>query len=210
MQTALNLSSSTYQWLLTIFYISYIVFQPLGLMYQVVPPHIWGAFCVLGWGITGTLQAATYSWAAMMVARFFLVSRALFWLHSQTDGFSGGFRSCFCDWYHLLSVLLLQTKRGRVSCRLVHKCCGSGNLFRWRVGIWNYVWESTWHSILEIVIPSGRSARYCGRCGCLLLLAGLTEGCQVSDSRRESHCKLSISKAGRQGRKQAEHRYQVG
>lgn len=72
METDLDLSSSDYEWLLTVFYIAYIVFQPLGIMYTVIPPHMWGAFCVLGWGITGTLQSATYSWAALMAARFFL------------------------------------------------------------------------------------------------------------------------------------------
>lgn len=41
-------------------------------MYKVVPPHIWGAICVSGSAICGTLQAATYSWSGMMAARFFL------------------------------------------------------------------------------------------------------------------------------------------
>jgi hypothetical protein len=72
MSDALHLSSPSYEWLLTIFYISYIVFEPLGIMYKVVPPHIWAAFCVMGWGVCGTLQSATFNWSGMMATRFFL------------------------------------------------------------------------------------------------------------------------------------------
>ncbi|TVY86254.1 putative transporter, partial [Lachnellula willkommii] len=68
----LHLSSSQYQWLLTIFYISYILFEWFALMWKLVPPHIWATFCVLGWGITATLQSATYSFSGLMAARFFL------------------------------------------------------------------------------------------------------------------------------------------
>lgn len=72
MEDDLNLSSPDYQWLLTIFYISYIIFEWFALMWKVVPPHAWAAFCVIGWGITATLQAATFSFSGMMAARFFL------------------------------------------------------------------------------------------------------------------------------------------
>lgn len=68
----LHLSSPDYQWLLTIFYISYIVFEWFALMWKVVPPHMWAAFCVTGWGIVATTQAATFSFSGMMAARFFL------------------------------------------------------------------------------------------------------------------------------------------
>ena len=72
MQKRLHLSSSDYQWLLTIFYIAYIIFEWLILMWKVLPPHIWAAICVTGFGIVATLQSATYSFRGMMVARFFL------------------------------------------------------------------------------------------------------------------------------------------
>ncbi|KAM3066356.1 hypothetical protein ACMFMG_003135 [Clarireedia jacksonii] len=72
MQKELKLSSSEYQWLLTIFYIAYIVFEWFALMWKVIPPHMWACFCVVGWGTVATLQAATYSWSGMMAARFFL------------------------------------------------------------------------------------------------------------------------------------------
>lgn len=42
------------------------------MMWKIVPPHIWGAFVVFGWGIIATLQAASTSWSGMMVCRFFL------------------------------------------------------------------------------------------------------------------------------------------
>jgi hypothetical protein len=72
MSKQLHLSSPDYQWLLTIFYISYIVFEWFALMWKVLPPHMWAAFCVVGWGIVATCQAATKSFSGMMAARFFL------------------------------------------------------------------------------------------------------------------------------------------
>jgi hypothetical protein len=72
MSKQLTLSSSDYQWLLTIFYIAYIVFEWFTFMWKLVPPHIWATFCVMGWGITAMIQSATYSFKGMMAARFFL------------------------------------------------------------------------------------------------------------------------------------------
>ncbi|KAG8627765.1 hypothetical protein KVT40_003638 [Elsinoe batatas] len=62
----------TYDWLLTIFYISYICFEPLILGWKVVKPHIWGAGVTFSWGLVSTLQAVTTSWSGMMALRFFL------------------------------------------------------------------------------------------------------------------------------------------
>ncbi len=61
-----------YTWLLNIFYISYIIFEVFVIMWKIVPPHLWAALCVLGWGLAATLQATTTSWAGMMACRFFL------------------------------------------------------------------------------------------------------------------------------------------
>ncbi|KAF7912950.1 uncharacterized protein EAF01_001971 [Botrytis porri] len=72
MSKDLGISSSDYEWLLTIFYISYIVFEWFALMWKVLPPHVWACFCVVGWGTVATLQSATQSWSGMMAARFFL------------------------------------------------------------------------------------------------------------------------------------------
>ncbi|KAF2156471.1 pantothenate transporter liz1 [Myriangium duriaei CBS 260.36] len=69
----------TYDWLLNIFYISYILFEFLILGWKVVPPHIWGACVVLAWGVISTLQAATTNWSGMMALRFLLgVSEAAY------------------------------------------------------------------------------------------------------------------------------------
>lgn len=72
MEKDLRLSSPDYQWLLTIFYISYIVFAPLAIMWKVVPPHRWAAMCVLAWGTVSSVQAATHNWAGMMALRFLM------------------------------------------------------------------------------------------------------------------------------------------
>jgi sugar phosphate permease len=72
MEEDLELSSSQYQWLLTIFYISYIVFGFLAIMWKVVPPHRWAAGCVFVWGLVSTVQAATTSWGGMMALRFIM------------------------------------------------------------------------------------------------------------------------------------------
>jgi hypothetical protein len=45
----LKLDGDRYDWLLTIFYISYIVFEFQAFMWKVVPPHMWAAFMVFGW-----------------------------------------------------------------------------------------------------------------------------------------------------------------
>ena len=72
MSDDLNLVGNDYQWLLTIFYITYILFEWQTLMWKVVPPHMWLAFCVLGWGLIATAQSGTHNWAGMMACRFFL------------------------------------------------------------------------------------------------------------------------------------------
>ena len=68
----LDLVGNDYQWLLTIFYITYIIFEFQVLMWKIVQPHRWLAFTVLSWGILATAQAGTHSWSGMMACRFFL------------------------------------------------------------------------------------------------------------------------------------------
>jgi hypothetical protein len=72
LQDDLNLSPSQYTWLLTIFYIAYILFTPCALLWNLIPPHIWAAFCVFGWGTVSAAQAGTTSWSGMMVCRFLM------------------------------------------------------------------------------------------------------------------------------------------
>lgn len=49
MEEDLNLDSQQYSWLLTIFYISYTVFEFQALMWKIVKPHRWAAFVVFSW-----------------------------------------------------------------------------------------------------------------------------------------------------------------
>lgn len=49
MKDDLNLVGNDYSWLLTIFYISYTVFEFQALMWKVMAPHNWAAIVVLGW-----------------------------------------------------------------------------------------------------------------------------------------------------------------
>lgn len=52
----LGFDDAEYQWLLTIFYIPYILFEWCALMWKAIPPHIWAFSCVLVWGLASTLQ----------------------------------------------------------------------------------------------------------------------------------------------------------
>ncbi|KAL8709213.1 MAG: hypothetical protein Q9220_005955 [cf. Caloplaca sp. 1 TL-2023] len=72
MKKALNLVGDRYEWLLTIFYITYIVFEFSLLFWKILPPHIVCATVVFGWGLIATLQSAAQNWQGMMALRFFL------------------------------------------------------------------------------------------------------------------------------------------
>ncbi|KAK5452964.1 hypothetical protein LTS15_007113 [Exophiala xenobiotica] len=68
----LSLTGDRYDWLLTIFYISYIIFQFQGFMWKILKPHTWACLITLAWGIIATCQAATQSWRSEMALRFLL------------------------------------------------------------------------------------------------------------------------------------------
>jgi hypothetical protein len=72
MEEDLDLKGQRYDWLLTIFYISYITFQWQALLWKLVPPHIWCAFCVFGWGFVASVQAGINTWGAEMALRFLM------------------------------------------------------------------------------------------------------------------------------------------
>ncbi|KAK1237269.1 hypothetical protein MKX08_002894 [Trichoderma sp. CBMAI-0020] len=72
MSQDLNLVGDRYDWLLTIFYIPYIIFEFLGIMWKIVPPHIWATIVVFIWGLVATLQAVTQSWGGEMALRFLM------------------------------------------------------------------------------------------------------------------------------------------
>lgn len=68
----LGYDDAQYQWLLTIFYIPYILFEWLALAWKIFPPHIWAGCTVLVWGLASTLQAAAFNWQGLMACRFIL------------------------------------------------------------------------------------------------------------------------------------------
>lgn len=72
MEKDLGLSSGQYQWLLTIFYIFYIIAEPLVLMFKILSPRVWVPLLVFGWGVAATAQAATQSFGGMMACRALL------------------------------------------------------------------------------------------------------------------------------------------
>ncbi|KAJ6443511.1 ATP-dependent RNA helicase dbp3 [Purpureocillium lavendulum] len=90
MDKDLDLFGDRYDWLLTIFYIPYILFEFQAIMWKIVPPHRWAAIVVLAWyaclplgldpcrgivgaaGIFSTVQAAVHSWGAEMALRFLM------------------------------------------------------------------------------------------------------------------------------------------
>ncbi|KEQ89759.1 MFS general substrate transporter [Aureobasidium pullulans EXF-150] len=72
MKDALNLTDDRYSWLLTIFYISYILFQFQVLGWKRFPPHIWAAWAIFGWGVISSCQAVVTTWEGEMVLRFLL------------------------------------------------------------------------------------------------------------------------------------------
>lgn len=68
----LGMTDKQYQWLLTIFYISYIVFQWLTLLWKIFPPRYYAPIVVVCWGIISTCSAAASSWGSLMAIRFLL------------------------------------------------------------------------------------------------------------------------------------------
>lgn len=68
----LNISDNQYEWLLTAFYITYILFEWMTIMYQLVPPHIYISVCVCAWGVLASLQCLATSYTYMLVMRALL------------------------------------------------------------------------------------------------------------------------------------------
>ncbi len=72
LMTDLDMSDNQFEWLLTAFYITYILFEWMTLCFKIFPPHIYIAICVCLWGILASLQALATSWKYMLVVRIFL------------------------------------------------------------------------------------------------------------------------------------------
>lgn len=49
MTADLSLTGNRYSWLLTIFYISYTIFEFQALMWKIMKPHQWATIVVFGW-----------------------------------------------------------------------------------------------------------------------------------------------------------------
>lgn len=59
MSKALSQSDADYQWLLTIFYIPYILFEWMALMWKLLPPHLWAFVTVFTWYVKEPLSGMT-------------------------------------------------------------------------------------------------------------------------------------------------------
>ena len=72
LEDSINLAGFRYNWLGTLFYISYIVSQWLLIGWKQFPPHIWCASVVLFWGFVASIQASISNWSGLMACRWFL------------------------------------------------------------------------------------------------------------------------------------------
>ncbi|RMY02802.1 hypothetical protein D0868_07791 [Hortaea werneckii] len=68
----LKLDNDQYEWLLTAFYIAYILFEWMTLCYKIFPPHIYISCCVMAWGVLASLQSITSSFGGLLVLRTLL------------------------------------------------------------------------------------------------------------------------------------------
>ena len=58
-----------YEWALTSFYLSYILFEPMSLLWKVIPAHIYVSVLVMSWGIVASLQALSPSYPMLVALR---------------------------------------------------------------------------------------------------------------------------------------------
>lgn len=72
LETDLNLSSDQYEWIITAFYIAYIVFEWMSLLWKIIPAHIYVACIVMSWGLTASLQSCATSFPVLIILRFLL------------------------------------------------------------------------------------------------------------------------------------------
>jgi MFS family permease len=68
----LDLDSNKYDWVLTAFYLAYILFEWMSILWKIVPPHIYVTAIVLSWGIIASLQSVATSFAGLLVLRILL------------------------------------------------------------------------------------------------------------------------------------------
>ncbi|KAL9106112.1 MAG: hypothetical protein Q9227_008812 [Pyrenula ochraceoflavens] len=76
---SLSLSQSQTSWLLTAFYITYILFEWMTLCYRLIRPSIYIPFCVFFWGFTASVQSIAPNFATLLFFRALLgVAEAAF------------------------------------------------------------------------------------------------------------------------------------
>jgi MFS family permease len=69
----LNLSNNQYAICLTVFFISYALFEaPSNLLLKRLKPHIWIPIIMTGWGIVMTSMGFVVNFNGLAVSRFFL------------------------------------------------------------------------------------------------------------------------------------------
>ncbi|KAF3134910.1 hypothetical protein TWF703_006241 [Orbilia oligospora] len=69
MEADLEMSHGQYEWLLTAFYITYILFEWMALLWKVFPAHAYVAVCVAGWGLVASLQGIVPNYSSLLLAR---------------------------------------------------------------------------------------------------------------------------------------------
>ena len=73
MSTDLNLYGMRYNAALTIFFVSYILFEvPSNIMLKLMRPSYWLTILLFSWGLVTTLMGIVHNYAGLLVCRFFL------------------------------------------------------------------------------------------------------------------------------------------
>ncbi|KAK9459518.1 major facilitator superfamily domain-containing protein [Lipomyces oligophaga] len=72
LQESLDITSNQFDWLLTAFYISYISFEWVGFLWNVIPAHIYVTMCLFMWGMVASLQSIVFSYWSLIILRFLL------------------------------------------------------------------------------------------------------------------------------------------
>lgn len=72
LEESLNMSSNQFDWLLTVFYVSYVTFDWIGFLWNIVPAHIYASLCLFGWGLVASLQSVVFNYFSLLILRFIL------------------------------------------------------------------------------------------------------------------------------------------
>ncbi|KAK9478229.1 major facilitator superfamily domain-containing protein [Lipomyces japonicus] len=72
LEESFQLNSNQFDWLLTAFYISYIAFEWVGFLWNIIPAHIYVALCLFSWGLIASLQAVVFNYPSLFILRFLL------------------------------------------------------------------------------------------------------------------------------------------